>query len=273
MKRALILAILIVLPAAAVAGSIAGSPLALRSIGAERAPRAAAPLRAPTFTSPDDSGELLAQRVLSREWGASDDTHYVEIEVPGYKSEGGAMALSALVPGAGQYYVGEGSGWWFLLAEAASWTARVVFDQQADDRRDDAPQFAGSPEDPASHWSFARYYAATNADTLALRELYAADPEAFYHAVGFDDRYRTGWSDGGASRGSFQDLDQKFQNGLKRVRYATGAIILTHVVAALDALHAAREHNLPLERNLHLKLNGSLGSEGERMTLALERKF
>ena len=249
---------------AAWGGEIAGSRLAVRAFPA--ASRDARGLAAPA--------PLLAQRVITREWGQSEDTSYVVIEVPGYRSEGWAMVLSGMVPGAGHLYVGEGGALWFALAEVSGWTSRWAFRRRADELHVDSRNYAGTPDDPASNWSFTRFALATNGDTLALQNLYRGDRDAFYHLVGFDERYKLGWkSDAFVIRDMYQILEKKYQRSLKRTRYATGAIILTHVVAALDALHAAREHNVPLQQNLKLRLEGSIGAEGEAMTLALEKSF
>ncbi len=255
----------------AAAGSIQGSPLALATVRLARpeAPAAADPAR---FTV--EPGPLLAQRVITREWGPSDDSVYVEYSLPGYKSEGGAMLFSALVPGAGQLYVGEGSGWLFVAAEVAGWVSRWAFRERAKDFRDESLGYAGSPYDSTSNWSFLRYARATNGDTLELQRLYAGDRDAFFHLIGFDERFKHGWkSDAFVVRDAYQILEKKYQRHLKRARYATGAVILTHVAAALDALHAARKNNFPLQRNLRLRLEGSLGPDGEAVSFALERRF
>ena len=262
--------------AAPAPSAITGSPLALASVPSDPAPRLARRLEhAAGRVEAGGREDWLAQRVITREWGASDDTNYVEIEVPGYRSEGWALVLSSIVPGAGELYVGEGSGWVFLLAEAGAWTAHVLLDRRADEHRDDAAKFAGSPYAAASSWSFARWSAATtNPDTLSLQQLYAGDAEAFYHRVGADDRYAAGWSSGDA-RSTFLGLETSYQNQRRSVWYATSAIILVHVASALDALHAARDHNTPLQRNLRLKLGGTIDPSGESMALVvgLERRF
>ena len=255
---------------------IAGSPLALASVPPDAAPRLA--LRLERAAGRADAGgreDWLAQRVITREWGASDDTNYVEVEVPGYRSEGWALVLSSIVPGAGELYVGEGSGWVFLLAEAGAWTARILLDHRADEHRDDAAKFAGSPYGASSQWSMARWAAATtNPDTLSLQQLYAGDADTFYHRIGADDRYAAGWESGNA-RSTFLGLETSYQNQRRSAWYAGGAIILVHVVSALDALHAARDHNTPLQRNLRLKLGGTIDPSGESMALVLglERRF
>jgi len=260
---------------AAEGGVIEGSSLALRTAHDAGPARIAARLeRAVRGASTGDASpaEVLAQRVITREWGASEDTNYVEVEVSGWKSDGWAMTLSGLVPGAGELYVGEGSGWFFLLGEAAAWTARVLLDHRADDRHGDGARFAGSPESPASAWSYVRYAQATHGDTLSLQQLFAGDRDSFYHRVGYDDAFSAGWSSN-AARDQYRSFESAYQSARRRAWYATGAIVLVHVASSLDALHAAREHDLPLQRNLKLKLGGSIDANGETMAVALERKF
>lgn len=262
--------------AAPASQGIAGSPLALASVPHDPAARLASRLERVTGHAEAGGHEdWLAQRVITREWGASDDTNYVEVEVPGYRSEGWALLLSSIVPGTGELYVGEGSGWLFLLAEAGAWTARVLLDHRADEHQNDGAKFAGSPYSSASEWSLARWAAVTsNPDTLALQQLYAGDAEAFYRRVGGDDRYAAGWTSADA-RSTFLGLESNYQHQRRSVRYANGAIVFVHIASALDALHAAREHNLPLQRNLKLKLGGTIDPSGESMALAvgLERRF
>jgi hypothetical protein len=262
--------------AAPASSGIAGSPLALASVPSDPDARLAARLeRATGHAEAGGREDWLAQRVITREWGASDDTNYVEVEVPGYRSEGWALLLSSIVPGTGELSVGEGSGWLFLLAEAGAWTARVLLDHRADEHQNDAAKFAGSPYGASSEWSLARWAAATsNPDTLSLQQLYAGDAEAFYHRIGGDDRYAAGWASAEA-RSDFLGIESNYQRQRRSVRYANGAIVFVHVVSALDALHAAREHNLPLQRNLKLKLGGTIDPSGESMALAvgLERRF
>ena len=99
----------------------------------------------------------LAQRAIDREWGLSEDSTYRTVDVKGWKADGLALALSGAVPGAGQLYVGEGSGWLYLVGEAAGWVGRAITRRRAVSLRDDAATFVGNPTDSLSAWSFARY--------------------------------------------------------------------------------------------------------------------
>ena len=181
---------------------------------------------------------------------------------------------SAAVPGTGQLYLGERSGFVYLLVEAAGWASMLFLRDKADQQKVDSQNYAGSPYDSTSAWNFSRYARTTGADTQDLQQLYAGDPDAFYHQIGFNDLYQSGWNDTpDANRSEYQAMESDYQTSVKKSRYAAGAIVLNHVVSAIDALHAAREHNVPLRQNLQLKVGGGLSPRGANMTLALERRF
>jgi hypothetical protein len=202
---------------------------------------------------------LIAQRVITRAWGHASDSIYTTIQVPDWRSEGGAMAMSAILPGAGELYAGERSGYLFLLAEAMGWTAFVWMDRTADDRREDARHWAGPPDSENSKWSFERWSDATDADATELMQLYEADPNAFYERIR-DPAYRAGWLDAEG------DVFNRIQNSADRrrriARLAIAGLCVNHLVSAVDAFRAARIHNLPLWRNLELRVQPELGFEG-----------
>src|SRR5207247_2336461 len=68
-------------PRAAGAGEAAGSVLAPRLLEGTERPEL-----------------ILAQRVIERSWGLSEDSTYVELSIPDWKSEGWAFLLSGAVP-------------------------------------------------------------------------------------------------------------------------------------------------------------------------------
>lgn len=244
-------------PGAAHAGAAAGSILALPALTPEATPRL-----------------VVAQRAITRAWGPSEDSVYVVVTVPGWRSEGWAAVMSAAVPGAGQAYAGEGSGLWFALAEIAGWTARAVFRRDAEDRLDEAVAFAGSPTDSGAAWSFARWAERSDADPAELAAVYARDPGAFWQRIASDPAYAAGWRGGGdALRLEYKALHDRSQRAFKRARYAGNALWLNHVVAAVDALRAARIHNLPLRQNVRVALRGGWRHDGPALVAALERRF
>jgi len=221
------------------------------------------------------AGPVLAQRVIDREWGVSEDSVYVEKDVPGWRSEPGAMLMSAVVPGAGQAY-SEGAmrGAWFAVAEALSWTARTLLRRSGERARDDAAAYAGSPTDPASTWSIARWEQATSASPDLVERLYAADREAFYDLIETDPRFLAGWAgDPQSTRQHFVELREASERRLRGARFSESMLWVNHVVSAVDAFRAARLHNIPLAPSLGLKVKSSWRHGSPEVMAAIERRF
>lgn len=215
---------------------------------------------------------LLAQRTIEREWGLSDDSVYVEVNVPGLKSEALATSLSAILPGAGQLYAGERSGWLFTALEAAGWGGWWWQRRESNRLNREAGAIAGAPDDPSAGWSFQRWVDATEGDPEAIAALYAADREAFYNAIASDPAYGAGWSNPGAQL-EFSTLRARADTRRESSRLYATALWLNHIVAAVDAMRATRFHNLPLRENLRVRV-GSRGTYARPgVTVAVEVRF
>lgn len=246
--------------------------LACAATAAHAAALTGSKLALPVATAPD--GGLLAQRVLEREWGLAEDSTYREVDVPGWKSEGGAMALSALLPGAGQLYAGERSGWAYLLIETAGWVEHGIALRDADRRDDEARAFVGDPYDSTAGWSFARFEA-TGGDPGYIERLWNGDRESFYRMLANDPAYVGGF--GGVSASNSQvrlnSLRASRDSKLRLSRSMEALIWLNHVVAAIDALRAARIHNLPLRQQYQLRIGQKFRHGRPEFRAALVRRF
>lgn len=240
---------------------------------------AGAVIRGSTFTLPLVTGRgrpepVLAQRAIDRSWGLSEDSSYSEVNVPRWRSEGLAAGFSAVLPGAGQLYAGEGSGLWFALAEVAGWTANRIFLHKAQTERDRSARFAGDPADTSSTWSFKRFSQSTGLDVSQIEELWARDPQAFYERIARDPTYLAGWKgESAATRGEFFDIRGLSRDSYNRAAGVGYALWLNHLLAAVDALRAARLHNLELGQNLELKLRSSWQSGRPAVVATFVRRF
>jgi hypothetical protein len=251
--------------------SLAGG--VLLSAGTARAVIHGSALALPMFREPGGPRFGLAQRAINRSWGLSEDTTYTEVDVPEWRSEGRAAGFSALVPGAGQLYAGEGGAVWFALAEVAGWTANRIYLHKARVERDRSARFAGDPSDPASAWSFERFKAAGK-DTSELKEIWTVDPQAFYEKIAHDPAYLAGWNgESATTRSEFLDIRDASRHYYDRSSLAGYVIWLNHLIAAVDALRAARLHNLTLQHNLELKVRTSLHGGRPAVLTALVRRF
>ncbi len=217
----------------------------------------------------------LAQRAIDRDWGPSDDSTYRTVDVKGWKADGLALALSGAVPGAGQLYVGEGSGWLYLAGEAAGWVGRAITRRRGVSLRDDAATFVGNPTDSLSAWSFARYSFVTGGDAALLEKLWTRDRDAFYQALANDATYLPGFAgnDPTVTSDSYRTLREASQDRFRQSRYFEIALLLNHAVAAFDALRAARIHDLPLRRNVDLRVDGRWHRGEPQLRAALVGRF
>ena len=254
---ALLLAGLALLPAAMASAVTCGSALAL-----------------PLVTGRERPELVLAQRAIDRSWGPSEDSNYVEVDVPGWHSEGLAAMLSAAVPGAGQAYLGEGSGILFALVEVAGWTANRVFLHKAQTERERSARYAGDPADTASAWSFERWSLATGLDPAQLQRVWELDRQAFYQLIARDPTYLAGWKgDAEVTRSAFFGIRGRARDEYDRATDASYVLWINHLLAALDALRAARVQNLMLQHNLELKLRSSWQGRQPAVVAVLVRRF
>jgi len=217
---------------------------------------------------------ILAQRTIDRSWGLEDSAHVEKIA--GLRSEGLALVLSAAVPGSGQAYSGERSGFLFALLEVAGWTTHLFYKNEADKQGRNADHFAGAPTDSVANWNYARWIAGDpNRDPSQLEALYASDRDAYYNLISKDPSYLDGWSgsDPASTAADFQHFRDLSTGDLQRSRYATGGLVLNHLASALDALRAARIHNLPIRENYELRLKSSWRRGSPDVVAVIVRRF
>jgi hypothetical protein len=219
-----------------------------------------------------EPGLLLAQRVLDREWTTRADSLSNSSYVTGGKSELGALAMSAVVPGTGQLYVGERSGFIYLAAEVVAVAGALFFNGKANETRDDAAVVAGVPVDSTSGWSAERWASATSGDPDPVVALYQADPEAYYDRIAKDPSYAAGWSSD-AKHGEFITLRTESDDQLQRAHTLEAAVWINHLVSAFDALRAARFYNVPLRRGMELKGNARWKKDGPAVKFAVVQRF
>lgn len=217
---------------------------------------------------------FVAQRAIAREWGASDDSVYTEVQVADWKSAPAALLASAVLPGSGQLYLGEASGWVYLAGEAAGWTIRALSVRRADDREAEYATLLGDPYLDASGWSFERYRNATGGDVSWLQTLWIADRENYYRTLAREPAYVAGFSgEPRATAERYRGVRQEREDALSRARTMEILLVMNHLVSAWDALRAARFHNLPLSRDLPVRMSTEWRDGSPEWTAALVRRF
>jgi len=268
------------------ARAVRGRALALAAVllaaCSSAVPAAQAPAGGPDLTrlavahfEPTGREGWLAQRTITRQWGLSEDSVYREVDVPGYKSEGLAMAMSAVLPGTGQLYVGESGGWLWLLGEAAGVAGFAYMQHRADDEARRAAQLVGSPYDSTAGWSFSRFQQHGGSNVANLQALWAGDREAFYRTIATDPQYVAGFAGDQPTDLAQTFIDVRFtrDDDYSKRDLLERLLWVNHVVSAIEALRAARTHNLPLGQQYHLQLGERLRRGRPELRAAIVRNF
>jgi hypothetical protein len=283
--RALACAMVVVLaataPSARAAGDAACAPAQFAATpsvdgGSEAPVLRGSVLAYPLVTGNREPELVLAQRTIERNWGPSDDSTYREVAVPGWKSEGGAMAMSFVLPGTGQLYAKDRSGYLYLLVEVVGIYQTVALKNTGRDWDKKARAYAGDPNDSTSNWAFETYEKHSGQSADALRALYRADPGLFYAEIADLDALQYGWVDyptTDVTREQYSEWRENSQSRFKRSRYWRAALWTNHLVSAFDAMRVARKVNIPLQRNLELKLKSGWNARGPNLTAAVEGRF
>ncbi len=160
----------------------------------------------------------------------------------GRRSPGLAFVLSAVLPGAGQLYLGERRAYVYLGADAAAWFARSSYRGAARTQERSFRSFA------QRHWSIATFSSRDHetwsaADSVRIAELLASGSSQFYDEIGRKDAYRGGWDDFGTlqqNRGKFQDMRSRKSDLDSNARIAMVGLVLNRLVSSMDALRSAR---------------------------------
>lgn len=162
----------------------------------------------------------------------------------GRKSVGLAVLYSLLVPGLGEYYAGDFSlGKYLAGIEAGLWITYVTFDVYGSSLRDDARAFAithasilPTGKDDQFYVDVGNFLSVHEFNDKRLRE---RSPERLYHVEAGE-----GWQwDSEANRVQYKDTRISADNVLNNRKFVVTAIIINHVISAINAARAVIAHN------------------------------
>ncbi len=199
-----------------------------------------------------------------------------EIGVPvshpdGWKSPKTGLLLSALLPGAGQYYGGsllKAVG--FVAVEALSWTMYAVYNAEGNDIDAEFRDYADAHWIESDYWDWIANHSGRDRNDLpALREwehenfshgLHEQKDQQYYEMIGKYDQFNSGWDD--SEIGLLDDGWDKSLRSARRLYYegrrdasnrafkkaTTGItiVLLNHIVSSLDAAWTISRHNRSL---------------------------
>jgi len=196
-----------------------------------------------------------------------------------------AFFLSLLLPGSGEYYVGQkGYTRGFLAAEGLIWSFALFSNFQGRMWRDDyigyAAQEAGSNANRRDERYYKDIYEWPNSDWyneyqwVLARDLYPDDPQAQAAYVA-DKLYAAtdAWEWTTMEEwGRFRSLRVKSESAYRRVTYAMGAAVLNHLLSAVNAARMAKRYNNRRARKLSWDLDLCPSPDGS-LTLRLNGRF
>ncbi|MEO6462234.1 MAG: DUF5683 domain-containing protein [Candidatus Eisenbacteria bacterium] len=230
----------------------------------------------PVLVTGDARPELqLAQRAIQRDLRGTpaSEAPYAMVDVPGWKSEGGAAAMSLALPGAGQLYTGSKRGYLYLGVEAVALLSYATFQAKSETKRDEYHAYVGDPNEVESRFSFNRLGSEVSPEELnRLRTVYERNPAEFYQAVTLQSQYAGGWSDPD-DRFDAQAISEDADTQRSRSRFGLYTAIANHLVSAVDALNLARFNNFALRENMTLKLKLRPGLRHGSYAFSVTQKF
>lgn len=209
----------------------------------------------------------------------------------GGKSRAKALALSTLVPGAGQYYAGKkGRAYFFFLTESAIWTSFVVFEVQGYLRKDNYVEFAelmagvdaeGKPED--FYRALGRYMQSDpgpgsyNEDVRReARALYPDDKQKqdqYLQQNGFFGKNAWQWQSE-EDQTYYRNLRKRSQLSFRRATYMLGVAVANRILSAMDAARSVASSTKPAKASQGLRFEMRNDPESpECFAVCLTRSF
>jgi hypothetical protein len=194
------------------------------------------------------------------------------------KKVGLAALYSLLIPGMGELYAdGFSSGKYFLMAEGGLWITYAIFEIHGNDLRDAARAYSVSGAGVNLSGNDDQYFVDVgnflSMDEYNDKRLRDREPERLYSAAA-GEYWR--W-DSDASRLAFREQRIASENSYNNRKFVGAAILINHVVSAINAARAAISYNNSLEQSLgSLELSSRvLGAPGQEhgVLITLSKRF
>lgn len=176
-----------------------------------------------------------------------------------------AFVYSAVLPGAGQYYVG--SKWkaaLFLGLEAMAWTGHAVYHNKGEERTGEFEDFANA------HWSEPRYddflesnWGVRDDELISsfTHHLPKTKTQQYYEMIGKYDQFVFGWDDvdlppdsqnmplaNSANRLSYMDMRLDANTAYDRATASLVVVMANHLISGIEAALSAKRHNNKVEQ-------------------------
>ncbi len=190
----------------------------------------------------------LQSRQTDSDWGGTDDSWQKDAELrestTGRKSLLKVGLLSALVPGGGQWYLGQRrKARYFFAAEAMTWIGYAAFRTYGNWKKDDYIRFAalhanadleGKSDEFADFVGF--YEDIDEYNTLGR----AWDPDRPFLPDTPENHWRWQNSD---DRSTYRDIKNRSRGFYRRSDFMVGVAIIDRLISIIDAVRAAHKAN------------------------------
>ncbi|MDZ7373795.1 MAG: hypothetical protein ONB23_07465 [candidate division KSB1 bacterium] len=203
----------------------------------------------------------------------------------GWKSPRTALLLSAVLPGAGQWYAGSKiKAVAFLAVEAGAWAVYAVYHNRGGKKEDEFQAFADAHWRESEYWeAVAREAGLDPRDLQALREyershyshsLHEQKDQQYYEMIGKYNQFNAGWDDTDTHRGRdsqhremYEDMRAEANRLFKTATTGATIAMINHVLSAIDAAWTTVRHN---NRLATVRLEASGLVYGNQLLPALE---
>jgi len=196
----------------------------------------------------------------------------------GKKSVVKAALLSALLPGAGEYYLGNrGKARYFFTVEAISWAGCIAFRTYGHWKKDDYIRYAktnanANLEDKSEEFrDMVGFYRSID-DYNSLGRVY--DPQRPYLYDTPDNHWR--WQND-ADQATYRNLKNRSREAYRRAKFMIGIAVANRIVSVLDAIRDTRRANRSLDHSFSqerpFQIQFSSFDDGAQVQLALRTPF
>ena len=196
----------------------------------------------------------------------------------GKKSVLKAAVLSALVPGAGEFYVGhKGKARYFFTVEAVSWAGCIAFRTYGHWRKDDYIRYAKTNAnanlgDKSEEFrDLVGFYPSID-DYNSLGRVYDPDRPYLYDTP--DNHWR--WQSD-EDRATYRSLKNRSREAYRRAKFMVGIAIANRIISVLDAIRDARRANRSLDdsyaQEKPFQIQVGSFDDGAQVQLALRTPF
>ena len=156
-----------------------------------------------------------------------------------------AAALSAAVPGAGEFYAGSWiKGTVFLAIEVAAWVGYSHYTDKGNNLRTTFRQYADT------HWSEERWESLKDLNDPSTHMLPESKTQQYYEMIGKYNQFKKGWDDWRSDgldltphRDYYESMRHDHNHQLINASRCTMAVLTNHLLSAMDAAWTVHWHN------------------------------